>query len=117
MYIGLLPIGSVVRLKEAESSLMIIGYFPVGQGRPDYVWDYAGVVFPGGCLDTTQTLQFDKEQIEEIQYIGYEDEEQHHFIMQLNCQEHAIKSQFQNAGKKDEEWCLKEYCPLARLYC
>ena len=72
-------------------------------GKQDYVWDYAGVVFPGGCLDTTQTLQFDKEQIEEIQYIGYEDEEQHHFIMQLNCQEHAIKSQFQNAGKKDEE--------------
>lgn len=102
MYVGLLPIGSVVKLKEAQGSLMIVGYFPVGQSRPDYVWDYSGVVFPGGCLDTTQTFQFDKEQIEEIQYIGYEDEEQHRFIMQLNVNEHAIKNQFQNAqGKGD----------------
>lgn len=102
MYVGLLPIGTVVKLKEETNSLMIIGYFAVGQNRPDYVWDYTGVVFPGGCLDTTQTYQFDKEQIEEIQYIGYEDEEQHRFIMQLNVQEHEIKNQFKNADGKDE---------------
>lgn len=102
MYVGLLPLGSVVRLKEAANSLLIIGYFPVGQGRPDYVWDYTGVVFPGGCLDTTQTYQFDKEQIEEIQYIGYEDEEQHQFIMRLNVSEHEIKNQFKNTVEKEE---------------
>ena len=102
MYVGLLPLGSVVRLKEAERSLMVIGYFSVGHSRPDYVWDYVGVVFPAGCLDTTQTYQFDKEQIEEIQYIGYEDEEQQQFIMQLNLKENEIKSQFKNNVVKEE---------------
>lgn len=102
MYFGLLPLGSVVKLKEETASLMIVGYFPIGQNRPDYVWDYTGVVFPGGCVDTTQTYQFDKEQIEEIQYIGYEDEEQHRFIMQLNLKEREIKSQFHNASEKEE---------------
>lgn len=97
MYIGLLPIGSVVRLRGDEGSLMVVGYFSVQQSRPDYVWDYVGVPFPQGCLDTTQTYAFDKEQIEEIQFIGYEDEEQNQFIMQLNLNEPAIKNQFQNA--------------------
>lgn len=101
MYVGLLPLGSVVRLKEAENSLMVIGYFAVGQNRPNYVWDYTGVVFPGGCQDTTQTYQFDKEQIEEIQYIGYEDEEQHQFIMQLNVRENEIKNQFNNVDREN----------------
>lgn len=102
MYVGLLPLGSVVKLKESEGLLMIIGYFSVEESRPDYVWDYVGVVFPGGCLDTTQTYQFDKEQIEEIVYIGYEDEEQHQFIMQLNSQEHEIKSHYQYADGEEE---------------
>ena len=102
MYVGLLPLGSVVKLKESGGLLMIIGYFTIEQSRPDYVWDYVGVVFPGGCLDTTQTYQFDKEQIEEIVYIGYEDEEQHQFIMQLNSQEYEIKSKYQYADRKDE---------------
>lgn len=102
MYVGLLPLGSVVKLKESEGLLMVIGYFTVEQSRPDYVWDYAGVVFPGGCLDTTQTYQFDKEQIVEIVYIGYEDEEQHQFIMQLNSQEYDIKRKYQYADRKDE---------------
>lgn len=102
MYVGLLPLGTVVKLEEDESSLMIIGYFPVGQNRPDYVWDYVGVLFPGGCVDTTQTYQFDKEQIREIQYLGYEDEEQHQFITQLNLNEYAIKNQFSDADGKEE---------------
>lgn len=97
MYIGLLPIGSVVRLRGEESSFMVVGYFSVQKNRPDYVWDYVGVLFPQGCLDTTQTYAFDREQIEEIQFIGYEDEEQNQFIMQLNLNEPAIKNQFQNA--------------------
>ena len=97
MYVGLLPIGSVVRIKGEESSFMIVGYFSVQNDNPDRVWDYVGVLFPQGCLDTTQTYTFDKEQIEEIQYIGYEDEEQKQFIMQLNLNEYAIKNQFKNA--------------------
>lgn len=100
MYIGLLPIGSVVRLRGEESSFMVVGYFSVQSRRPDYVWDYVGVLFPQGCLDTTQTYAFDKEQIEEIQFIGYEDEEQNQFIMELNINEQAIKSQFKDAQEK-----------------
>ena len=102
MYVGLLPLGSVVKLKDSVDALMIVGYYPVASSRPNYVWDYAGVLFPGGCLDTTQTYQFDKEQIEEIQFIGYEDEEQHRFIMQLNLKEYEIKNQFKDAAGKEE---------------
>ena len=39
MYVGLLPIGSVVRIKGEESSFMIVGYFSVQNDNPDRVWD------------------------------------------------------------------------------
>lgn len=93
MYIGLLPIGSIVRLDGAENCLMIIGYFAKTESNPEHVWDYVGTVYPGGILDTNQTYQFDKEQIVEIKYIGYEDEEQQEFIMKLNLAEPQIKNQ------------------------
>ena len=42
----LLPIGTVVILKESDGRVMISGYLPVTQSRPDYAWDYSGFRFP-----------------------------------------------------------------------
>jgi hypothetical protein len=102
MYIGLLPIGSVVKLNDETSYMMIVGYFAVTQNIPDHVWDYTAVVFPGGILDTTETYQFDKENIQEIIFIGFEDEEQNAFITRLNLKEPEIKRNVQNQSEKDE---------------
>jgi hypothetical protein len=60
------------------------------------------VVFPGGILDTTETYQFDKENIQEIIFIGFEDEEQNAFITRLNLKEPEIKRNVQNQSEKDE---------------
>lgn len=94
MYAGLLPIGSVVKVAGIDNNMMIIGYFQVADNEPDIVRDYAGVVYPGGIGNTDEVFQFDREAIEGIPFIGYEDEEQHDFIMQLNMAEQDIKNQF-----------------------
>lgn len=78
----LLPIGSVVLLKGAESRIMIAGYCAVGEDE-SHVWDYSGVIFPRGYTIPDQILQFDHEQIAVVFAMGYQDIEQFGFMGQL----------------------------------
>lgn len=75
---GLLPIGSVVQLKESTKRVMIIG---VCQKAVDteLVYDYAGCLFPEGYLDPNKLFLFHQERIEQLISIGYQDEEQLEF--------------------------------------
>ena len=79
----LLPVGTVVSLKESTCKVMIMGYCPVGEARPGYVWDYSGVAYPYGYVDGAHVFQFDHEQIEKVMAMGYQDVEQFNFIDKL----------------------------------
>lgn len=79
----LLPIGSVVKLKNADRSIMICGFAPTGPARPGYVYDYSGFPYPEGYNDTLQVYQFDNEQIELVQAIGYQDRETFQYMNAL----------------------------------
>ena len=75
---GLLPIGSVVLLKESTKRVMIIGLcqreiVDSGEGK---MWDYAGVVFPEGYMGPNRTFMFNGDQIDRLYVLGYQDEEQ-----------------------------------------
>lgn len=79
MFQGLLPIGSVVLLKDSTKRVMVIGVCQKGGNDPEKVWDYAGVVFPEGYLAADKVFLFDAKQIDQIYQIGYLDAESLNF--------------------------------------
>ena len=64
------PLGTVVRLKSDEGYLMIVGRV-VSDGEGLY--DYAGCIFPLG-VQGEEYFMFDNEDIEEVTFVGYQDE-------------------------------------------
>lgn len=76
----LLPIGSVVLLKNSTKKIMIIGYCQKEVGNQEKIWDYAACVFPEGYLAADKTFLFDSEQIETVYFLGLQDQEQMKFV-------------------------------------
>lgn len=68
-----LPIGSVVHVGGVEDPLVIIGYLgrDNGEGR---MWDYFGRKYPAGWSSDEPDVMFDREGIERVAYIGFQDE-------------------------------------------
>ncbi|MCR5556405.1 MAG: DUF4176 domain-containing protein [Butyrivibrio sp.] len=71
----LLPIGTVVVLKESEGRVMISGYLPVTDSDGTYVWDYSGFRFPIGYVNDKEVYCFDHEQIDAVIQYGFKDYE------------------------------------------
>lgn len=78
----LLPIGSVIWLKEAKKPLMIFG---VKQSNMDTneEYDYIGVFYPEGNMGTETQFLFQHKDIEKVVFRGYEDESRTEFLEQL----------------------------------
>ena len=68
-----LPIGSVVRVHGNEHNLMITSLFPVTEkgGQQGY-FDFGAVLLPLGAV-TRDLMFFNKEDIEQIVFLGYVD--------------------------------------------
>ena len=79
-----LPIGTVVLLKGGKKRAMITGFCSVAQENQDKIYDYSGCVYPEGYLSSNQVCLFDHDQIEEIFFVGFEDEEEKAFKDKLN---------------------------------
>lgn len=69
----MLTIGSVIRVKNINSLVMVIGYSMVNKDKKCY--DYVGCFYPIGIPTTGEQVLFNKENIEEIVHNGYSDEE------------------------------------------
>lgn len=80
----LLAIGSIVRLKNGEKKLMIIGVKQSNMDENGKEYDYIGVLYPEGYLGTEFQYLFYHEDIEEIFFKGYEDPERAEFIEKLS---------------------------------
>ncbi|MCM1538412.1 MAG: DUF4176 domain-containing protein [bacterium] len=78
----LLPIGSVVLLEEGEKRLMIYGVKQTEQDT-QIEYDYIGVVYPEGNMGKGTQFLFNHEQIKEICFRGFEDNERTDFIERL----------------------------------
>ena len=85
-----LPIGTVVMLDGGTKRAMIIGYCPVAEGNQMY--DYSGCLYPEGVLSSDQTLLFNHEQVSQVFFKGFVDQEQTEFMTKLN----QIVAQFGN---------------------
>ncbi|MGG2066743.1 MULTISPECIES: DUF4176 domain-containing protein [unclassified Bacillus (in: firmicutes)] len=68
----LLPIGSVVKLKDVEPIIMIIGRMVVSADKRDF--DYVGVPYPIGYLGDEKVLCFNHDRIVEEMHRGYMNE-------------------------------------------
>jgi len=79
---NVLPIGSIVLLKEGEKRLMVFG---IGQEHPETseIFDYVGVIYPEGNLGVETTFLFNHEDIDEVFFMGYADVERQDFIARL----------------------------------
>ena len=81
--IQILPIGTVVMLKNSSSAIMIAGYLAESEAKPGYIWDYSGFLYPVGMRDGSEVYTFDQGQIEEIYALGYQDGESFGFIQHI----------------------------------
>lgn len=86
-----MPIGSVVKLKDVERYFMIAGYFPQGSPDPNHIYDYSGFPFPMGYTGKVEVYQFDREKVESIVMLGYQDQEQLLFMEKLKADEPVLK--------------------------
>ena len=73
----LLPIGSVVLLKNGIKKAMIIGMMQ----STDY--DYLGVLYPEGFFDVKSMFFFNHDQINDVVFRGYENPERAEFLDRL----------------------------------
>ena len=77
---NLLPIGSVITVKGANKSMMIIGILPENEGKR---YDYIAVLYPEGYLTEKQIYLFNHDDIEKVEYLGYMNAEFHVFHQNL----------------------------------
>lgn len=77
------PNGTVVRLKDAEKKLMIIGYGQMDV-KTNKIYDFSAVLFPEGYFSASKVFVFNAEDVEEVYHVGYIDDDGYDFIAQQN---------------------------------
>ena len=84
MFTELLPIGSIVYLKEGIRKLMIIGYKVAKKDNPDLFYDYIGVLYPEGFASEHGYLLFNHNDINDLVFTGYNNSERQDFLKLLD---------------------------------
>ncbi len=79
-----LPIGTICTLKGKNKKYMITGYYSVEFNGNLKINDYVGCVYPEGMLLPNQTLTFNHTDIENIDFMGFKNEEETKFMSILN---------------------------------
>ena len=90
----LLPIGTIVLLKNANTELMITSYcmaampqnYEDGENKKfsrDMIYDYGGCRYPEGIMTTNAMIVFNEDQIDKIVHLGYKTEESDKHIKEL----------------------------------
>lgn len=79
----LLPIGTIVLLKDGEKRLMINGIMQSEAGGDGKEYDYLGLLYPEGHIGDQFQYLFNQEDISEIVFRGFEDNEREEFLSRL----------------------------------
>ncbi|MDM5156203.1 DUF4176 domain-containing protein [Bacillus sp. DX1.1] len=75
----LLPIGSIVTLKEGTKKLMIFGRKQQVETDNIKKFDYIGCPYPEGHINPDFTYLFNHDDIQEVVSVGYTDQEERDF--------------------------------------
>lgn len=73
-----LPIGSIVIIEDGEKKLMITGFCAINE-EDSTTYDYCACIYPEGYLAADNVFLFNHDQIKEIFYLGYDDDEEKEF--------------------------------------
>lgn len=79
----LLPIGSVILLKNAKKKLMIYGIKQLDSNNPEVEYDYIGVFYPEGNMGPDYQFLFNHDDIEKVYFEGYDTEEREKLIREI----------------------------------
>ena len=76
----LLPLGSILYLKEGTTKLMVVGRGPIFQSEgTDAYTDYVGVIYPEG-INPEDAIFFNNEDVDKVVFEGYSDDEEKRFM-------------------------------------
>ena len=75
MNIRYLPIGSVIKLKNNNKSIMITGYYSVEYAKDLEIYDYSGCAYPEGVMIKSSCCSFNQSDIKEVLFEGYKTDE------------------------------------------
>ncbi|MBR3897925.1 MAG: DUF4176 domain-containing protein [Bacilli bacterium] len=78
-----LPIGTIVILKGGRKRLMITGFACKSEETNNQLFDYCGCLYPEGVIFTDKSILFNHDQIEHIFFMGYVDEDEKAFKVNL----------------------------------
>ncbi len=115
-----LPIGSVIKLKNNNKSIMITGYYSVEYARDLEIYDYSGCAYPEGVMIKSSCCSFNQSDIKEVLFEGYKTEEYKTLTNGLNeideeimtggePQEIVFDELDSNKEKKKEDKSFKHY--------
>ncbi len=102
---GLLPVGSVVSLKNVDNLKVIVcGYCARKAGENGHLYDYTGCIYPVGVIQSDQMLMFNQPQITTIHHIGFLDEAGIKLMAQMEQALAALRNKEaeENAAKKED---------------
>ena len=71
----LLPIGSVVLLKDGTKRVMICGRIQSKAGD-DTIYDYSACLYPEGIVDPSSMYFFNHDVIDRVFFMGFQDQEE-----------------------------------------
>lgn len=71
----ILPLGSVVRVKDVDEKVLIVGLYSVVYDKDIIVYDYQAVSYPKGLTLSDRIYSFNTDDVIEIVHRGYESED------------------------------------------
>jgi len=74
-----LPIGTVVYLHEGDKTIMIYGRMQ-SHMETNTVYDYVAYLYPEGNIDHEYTYLFNHDQVREVVFLGYVNDEEKEFL-------------------------------------
>ena len=104
-----LPIGTVVILKNGEKKLMITGFHALSMlDNKPISFDYSGCMYPEGVLSSDESFLFNHDMINEVCFIGYENEEEKEFNEKLKENEELILNSIKSPEEVNSNNTLEE---------
>lgn len=98
-----LPIGSVVLLKGGTKRVMVTGFCSVDNNEKERMYDYTGCLYPEGIINSNEICLFDNNQIDQVFFKGFIDEEEIKFKDELDKTLSNIEGNSQVFDLDDED--------------
>lgn len=83
-----LPLGSIILPAKSTKRVMIVGRYQKNMETGN-IFDYSAVKYPEGYLGSNQLIMFNNEQIDEVFFVGYTDEQEgimHDYLVELDSE-------------------------------